>query len=145
MVALQVALLVATVDGLVISGVTDRKLVAVSFALSAAAVAAYFVLGGGRRVRIPSLGSGARRTIGAVAVAVALVVVIAGDRYQDRFNQLRYTAADVDPTVRWIDANAPRGNRIGLAGVGSDRGLAPVYPAHGPLLRNEVVYDRHAT
>ena len=140
-VALQAGLLVATVDGLVISGVTDRKWVIASFAVSAAAVAAFILFGNRPRLRVPTADGRARGAIAGLALVTAVTVLVAGDRYQDRFNQLRYTAADVDPAIRWIAANAPGGNRIGLAGVWNDRGLAPVYPAHGPRLRNEVVYN----
>jgi Dolichyl-phosphate-mannose-protein mannosyltransferase len=45
-----------------------------------------------------------------------------------------------DPAVAWLEANAPSGHRIALAGDWSVPGLPPTLPAFGPRLANEVAY-----
>jgi hypothetical protein len=40
----------------------------------------------------------------------------------------------------WIHVNAPQDRRIGVTGLWPLEGYAPVYPAFGPRLRNEVEY-----
>jgi hypothetical protein len=46
----------------------------------------------------------------------------------------------MDPALDWLNANAPEGHRVGLAGTWTDQGISPVFPAFGPRLRNDVVY-----
>lgn len=141
LVIVEAALLLAIIDGLTTSRVTGQMSVLVAFGLAAVAVGALVLL----RLRwsgtLPRVGHGTTRMAVCLLALVAASALVAGDHYQATFNRLRYTTPDVDPALRWIEAKAPAGNRVGLAGVWSDGGLAPVYPAHGPRLRNEVVYN----
>ncbi len=82
--------------------------------------------------------SGRRTVIGAIAVLLVIGAIGAGHLTQTRFNDERYRTAD--PVFDAIATQAPTGNRIGLAGVWTDAGAAPVLPAFGPRLGNEVVY-----
>jgi hypothetical protein len=71
--------------------------------------------------------------------AAALVVAVAGAAVTaNRLDGRSYAAAD--PVLGWIDAHAPAGHRIGLAGIWSVSGVSPVLPAFGPRLRNRVEY-----
>lgn len=45
-----------------------------------------------------------------------------------------------DPALAWLEANAPSGHRIALAGDWSVPGLPPTLPAFGPRLGNDVAY-----
>ncbi len=82
-------------------------------------------------------GWGIRAGLAAAVVACA-VAVVAGRLEQRSFD--RHPYAGYDATFAWIDRNAPTGHRIGIAGVASNEGLAPVLPAFGPRLGNQVAY-----
>ncbi len=71
-----------------------------------------------------------------LAALAALVVLARID--QTRFD--RHSYASFDPTFAWIDAHAPSGQRVGIAGVASTTGLSPVLPAFGLRLGNRVSY-----
>jgi hypothetical protein len=75
----------------------------------------------------------------ASAAALLAVLVVAGRLQQRQYDKRSY--ARFDPTFAWIDAHAPSGHRLGLTGAtGETPGLAPVLPAFGPRLGNEVSY-----
>lgn len=69
-------------------------------------------------------------------VALALIVLVAVSA--QRANDQGY--GQFDPTLEWIERNAPAGGRIGLAGVWSPGGVSPALPAFGPRLGNDVEY-----
>lgn len=84
-------------------------------------------------------GRGLGRPAVIAAAGIAVVVVgTAGFLVQERYNARRYLADD--PAVAWLVRHAPAGSRIGLTGLWSDDGIAPVYPAFGPRLANQVQY-----
>jgi hypothetical protein len=76
------------------------------------------------------------RRLLAVAVAVLGVLFVVGVAH--RANRTGY--AQFDPTLAWIEAHAPSGSRIGLAGVWSTDGVSPVLAAFGPRLGNRVEF-----
>jgi hypothetical protein len=132
--ALEVLIALALVDALSFAPpVSGSKLLVVLVALAALAAA----LGVARRLwcrqdRLrPPLAAGA-------SVVVALGVVLAGHRVEERFLDGRYVGHDA--TVDWVLANAPSGRKIGIAGRFSPDGLSPVEPIMGPRLGNEVDY-----
>lgn len=88
----------------------------------------------------------AARGRGRPALAVLAVLAVAGAAVvRDRAAGRGYGA--LDPAIAWIEANAPAGHRVALAGVWSVDGVSPVLPAFGPRLGNEVAYagpfDQH--
>ena len=79
------------------------------------------------------------RSAAAVLASIALLgVALAGFLVQERYNARRYLTDD--PAVTWLVRNAPAGERIGLTGLWSERGISPIYPAFGPRLANQVQY-----
>jgi hypothetical protein len=76
-----------------------------------------------------------RRVLAPAAVAATLLVVAVS---ANRANDQGY--GQFDPTLAWIERNAPQGQRIGLAGVWSTGGVSPVLAAFGPRLGNDVEY-----
>lgn len=75
----------------------------------------------------------------AVAAALGLVVaIVAGHELQQRFLDDRYDA--LDPTIAWVNANAPEDTRIGFAGVWTSPEWDPLLAMFGPRFRNEVEY-----
>ena len=83
--------------------------------------------------------SPSRRAAMAAAAALVLVAGAAlGHARQRTFNDARY--AEGDPVIAWFAREAPADHRVGLAGVWSVSGLAPVLPAFGPRLGNDVAY-----
>ena len=78
------------------------------------------------------------RTLGAAAALVAAGAVAVGHARQREFNDGRYAAADAP--VAALAEHAPEGSRVGLAGVWGVDVVAPVWPAFGERLRNEVEY-----
>jgi len=72
-----------------------------------------------------------------VALAAgAAAVVAAGYLQAHRFFQA--DSYDVDPPLGWVDANAPTGHRIGIAGPAVVRKVTPTLPLAGPRLGNHV-------
>jgi len=144
-IATLVVALAATVDGLRTSHLTGGGTVYASFAVGAIAVLASYrgrTQLAGVLSRMARLDTGRRLRAGWAGVA-AVVVILAvlipvGDRYQRQFNADRYLG--FDPTLDWVNQKAPTGQSIGLTGVWTLAGLAPIYPAFGPRLGNEVVY-----
>jgi Dolichyl-phosphate-mannose-protein mannosyltransferase len=74
----------------------------------------------------------------ALVTALCAGLVTLGFERQQQFNDHRYRG--LDPTLDWIIERAPQGHRIALAGRWTVRGPAPVLPAFGPRLGNEVTY-----
>lgn len=74
---------------------------------------------------------------GVLGVA-GLALLVGGYEVQKRFNDDRFALGEpvIDKVVR--DASADR--RIGLAGVWTDQGLAPILPSFGPRFENDVEY-----
>ena len=77
----------------------------------------------------------------AAAIAAALVGLAAAHRVEDRINAGRYRG--VDPAIDTLLQAAPSGHRIGLASDWSVGGLAPVWPAFGTRIGNEVEFVGH--
>ena len=102
--------------------------VAVVIALAIAVVALSRRLGVGPRLAVRA----------AMALLAAVAIVAVGHLRQVEFNDGRY--AGLEPALDWILAHAPEGKRIALAGTWDVGGLAPVLPAFGPRLGNEVAY-----
>jgi hypothetical protein len=74
----------------------------------------------------------------AAGIAAVVVVATGGYRVQRDFNDGRYLG--VEPALDYLISNAPSGTRVGLAGLWDDQGIAPVLPALGPRLGNQVAY-----
>ena len=130
--ALAVAALAA-----VLAGVREQYRPAVSWPAIAAAAVVLGGLAAAVRARPRAAGGGAGR----VTVAAAVVVVVAfgaAALVRDRGQGTGY--GSTDPVLGWIAANAPSGQRIGLAGQWSVAGVSPVLPAFGPRLGNQVEY-----
>ena len=83
------------------------------------------------------MGPWRQRAVG-VGVALLLVAVVAGYEIQDRFNAGRYRNADA--TIEFLLADGDGGQRVGLAGLWDDTGIAPPLPAFGTRFGNEVEY-----
>ncbi len=75
-----------------------------------------------------------RAALAAAAVLALLGAGLVHVRARDR----GYAA--LDPTIAWIEAHAPTGHRIAIAGVWSVQGVSPVLPAFGPRLGNDVAF-----
>ena len=121
------ALLVAALGLAVLQGLrTEHRPDLAYAAIAAGAVAVAFA-------------AWAARGRGRLALAVAAVLAVAGAAVvRDRAAERGYAA--LDPTIAWLEANAPAGHRVALAGVWSVDGVSPVLPAFGPRLGNEVAY-----
>lgn len=76
-----------------------------------------------------------RRVLAVAAVALAL---LGGDALRRRANGSGYGGAD--PALAFVEARAPAGHRVGIAGRWTIDGVSPVLPAFGPRLGNEVRY-----
>jgi hypothetical protein len=76
-----------------------------------------------RRVLVPA----------ALAAGLLVIAISAGRASDQGYGQF-------DPTLAWIEKNAPDGQRVGLAGIWTEGGVSPVLPAFGPRLGNEVEY-----
>ncbi|MDQ3936545.1 MAG: hypothetical protein M3340_18140, partial [Actinomycetota bacterium] len=68
----------------------------------------------------------------------ATLLAAVGHARQREFNDGRYE--DGDAAIAWIARHAQDGHRIGLAGVWSVEGRAPVWPAFGERLGNHVEF-----
>jgi 4-amino-4-deoxy-L-arabinose transferase-like glycosyltransferase len=85
------------------------------------------------------LGAGGRRALVAGSAAVALAgVLTVGYAGQDRFAERRYLA--VDPTLAWVQRNAPEDHRIALVGEWPSPEFSPALAMYGSRFRNEVVF-----
>lgn len=76
--------------------------------------------------------------VGVAVVGVIVAAVVVGDIAQERYNVHRYSGND--PVIDWVLDEADSGQRIGLAGAWDDESIAPVLPAFGPRVENEVEY-----
>jgi hypothetical protein len=85
------------------------------------------------------------RVAPAVAAAVLLAVAFAGARRAD--THLDDTAWRGDAVLAFVRTHADRGHRIGIAGLWTTAGVAPILPAFGHRLDNRVIYigplERH--
>ncbi len=138
-VVVQLVALGAAIDGLRISGVGGHQVVYVCFVVAAVVVGVGWLatrhwVDWRSRVWRP----GRRAAIAGVAI-VLIAALGGGNHYQRNFNTGRYVG--FDPVLDWVAAKAPTDRKIGLAGVWTDRGLAPIYPVFGPRLGNQVVYN----
>jgi hypothetical protein len=75
----------------------------------------------------------------AAAVLVLALVAVGHERQRD-FNDRRYAGSDSEPALLWIYEHAPRDQRVAIAGAWDLTGLAPILPAFGPDLDNELEY-----
>jgi len=133
---LELAVLIAVIDGIGRSAPVPHG--SVALALLATVVAAFAWLGY-RRGRGQLRRMGRRPLAMAAGVAATLAVLAIAARVdQTRFESHDYSG--FDPTLAWIDRQAPAGDRIGLAGIWSVDGISPVFPAFGPRMRNDVAY-----
>jgi hypothetical protein len=66
------------------------------------------------------------------------VLALTGQVHQERYNDRRFSG--VTPIVDWLQANAPAGRRIGLAGHWRPEAFRPTYALFGPRLENDVEY-----
>lgn len=142
---LELAILVCVLDGIARSfgsaGTVGARARVLGVGILVAAIAAgvwwalrrAWAAGGAARL----LRSRARVLI-AIATLLALVGGVGGELLQRHFNRQRY--AGYDAAITWLTVHAPAGHRVGLVGSWSVQGLAPVFPAFGPRLRNVVVY-----
>lgn len=129
----DVALLVAALDGVrrTYDGIGAGNVALAVAAVTGLALACALVS------VIASRARGRARAV--VAVGLALLAATAvGEGARRRANADSF--ARYDPAYAWIEANAPAGKRIGLAGLWSLRGASPVLPAFGPRLGNRVEY-----
>jgi hypothetical protein len=130
-IVLELAGLAGALDGIHLTGSVPGSAVTSTIAVLAA-LAALALLA---RRGIRSAGS---RAGAAVAVAACAALVILARLDQNTFDRRSYAGAD--PTFAWIDAHAPSGHRIGIAGVADTVGLSPILPAFGPRLGNTAEY-----
>lgn len=118
----------------------------VSLSTSLEAAALLVILGGLAFVafrRRDTLGRAARHQtagVSVIALFVLALVAVIGRLDEQSFARNQHLYGDQDPTIAWIQQNAPAGHRIGLAGLWSVNGISPVFPSFGPRLRNEVSY-----
>jgi hypothetical protein len=142
LVAVEALALAAMFDGLRLAaeyGVTNLRTVVLSFAVAAGVVGLALAFArrlDARRWRQP--GPRARRVALTALALVVAYVLVAGDKGQRTFNAGRYVGHD--PVLDTLQVTAGEGRHVGLAGVWTDRGIAPIYPAFGPRLGNEVEY-----
>ncbi len=127
--ALSVAALFGAYRGYEVHGIRDVALAAAGLAALAGASWLLWQLRARRIVLV------------AAALAAALVGGAAAYRVEDRINDGRYR--NIDPAVDVLLDAAPSGRRIGLASDWSVGGLAPVWPAFGTRIGNEVEYVGH--
>jgi hypothetical protein len=137
-IVFELAALAAVADGIRRGvGVPLGSALPVAFALALLAGAGWAVYRHRERLAEPIRRR--RLALGvAVAAAVTVAAVAAGRFQQQRFAEEGYTP--FDPTLAWLEQNAPAGRRVGLAGIWDVNGVSPVFPSFGPRLRNDVVY-----
>lgn len=81
---------------------------------------------------------GVRARVAGLALAVALVIAVAGAGYlrEERYARDRYASSD--PVTRALARHGGGKRRVALAGVWGGGVLSPVLPAFGPRLRDHV-------
>jgi hypothetical protein len=132
--AVELAALVAFADALQVgTELSTRQLLLVAGIAGALLVA--FLLAG-RAVELVRATPVAAR-VGAVAV-VAVAGVIGLGWYEDHYNSSRF--AGLDPALDWLAQHTEDGASIGIAGAWTDQGVAPIYPAFGDRLQNDVTF-----
>jgi 4-amino-4-deoxy-L-arabinose transferase-like glycosyltransferase len=124
-----------TFDALRVGVLTPRSTVYSAFFL-AALFAGGLWLARRRGLRLPRTWPRPSPVIALSVAGVALIALaLAGSRVQETYNDSRYVGYDETLTAL---ADAPGGQRIGLAGNWSAEEPGPVYPAFGRTLQNEV-------
>ena len=130
--------LIGVFDALRIGVLTPRSTVYGAFALVALGLAAWWLAG---RIRDRRGRASPRLPRKPVAVGLALAAAVglaaAGARAQDTYNEGRYIGKD---EVLSPVAAGTEGLRVGVAGNWSPDEPAPVYPAFGARLQNEVEF-----
>ena len=122
-------------DALRIGVLTPRSTVYSAFVLAAVALAVAWLV---RRSRSSlALPRPTRPVVLAAALAGALAVGLLGARIEDTYNHTRYRGKD---QVLSALATAADPVRVGLAGNWSPDEPAPIYPAFGTRLQNEVEF-----
>jgi hypothetical protein len=101
-------------------------------------IALVLFLGWGMLWLWPRLPRDRHLAMGTAATVGLVIVAVAGYAVQRHYGEHRYMGDD--PTIDWIDRHAATGERIGLAGLWTDRGISPVLPAFGPRFGNSVSY-----
>jgi hypothetical protein len=136
--AVQAVALLATLDGLrQVDALQNLGASRLAAGAALTVLAALVVLWVRRSMPLPAMGR--PRPALALAACVLLALLAAGGwALQERYNERRFLG--MDPALDWLNANAPEGHRIGLAGTWTDQGISPVFPSFGPRLRNDVVY-----
>lgn len=130
----EVVLLIAVADGIRRAfGLPAHTVGAAAAALALAAGGAYgvFVV----RDRLPR-----GRALAAAAPLLALVALLAIGYVRQRDYQSDRFARSDDVVIEYLAERARSGHRVGIAGVPSVDGLAPVWPAFGPRLGNDVEF-----
>ncbi|HEY8467024.1 MAG TPA: phospholipid carrier-dependent glycosyltransferase [Solirubrobacterales bacterium] len=74
----------------------------------------------------------------ALAALAAVGLAVLGETIQRTYNETRYVGRD--PALDWVIANTEDGARVGVTGAWTDQGVAPIYPAFGTRLQNDVDY-----
>jgi hypothetical protein len=74
----------------------------------------------------------------ALTALAAIGVAVLGESIQRTYNESRYVGRD--PALDWVIANTEDGARVGVTGSWTDQGVAPIYPAFGTRLQNDVDY-----
>ncbi|WP_205698086.1 glycosyltransferase family 39 protein [Conexibacter sp. SYSU D00693] len=105
-----------------------------SLVLAAMVVAAVVAVAAILRFVVPE----GRRTLATAAAGLAAAVVLVAylDRTEDRFNAFRYRT--FDPTFALLQSSPPL--EVGVTGTWSLDGIAPVWPAFGDRMQNDVRY-----
>jgi Dolichyl-phosphate-mannose-protein mannosyltransferase len=115
-------------------GADAGDVIAAAALAGAAAALTWLALAGVRRLpRRTCVAAGAGLSVLAAGALVAL-----GFARQEEYNDGRYTRED--PVITWLVENAPKGHRIGLAGVWGTATTSPVWPAFGERIGNEVAF-----
>lgn len=133
--AIEIAAVVGVIDGLARNIEPSLRAVAVGTAATVICAAAAWLLRRGESPDVLAGVRGAPRRSAVAALVLFALLVGLGQLGQERFNDRRYVG--LDPSIDWINVNAPTDQRVGLAG----EGVGPViYPAFGPRLENDVEY-----
>jgi hypothetical protein len=134
LVVLEVAALLAFVDALQIGTTLTHGQTALAFLI---AIPLLLLWPLAPRVRDALRRAPAALPTGVVTLLVVVAVVGVG-RYEHTYNSRRF--AGLDPALDWVRQNTADGERVGIAGAWTDRGVAPIYPAFGEQLQNDVTY-----
>lgn len=132
---LQVLGLLAVGGGLIAGLEPKPVLFAASFVVGSIALAAALVAL--REIRWRPGAAGRSASTAAVVGVAGIVVATAGYQVQESFNERRFLG--LEPTLHALLTQTAPGADIGVVGRWGPA-LAPVYPAFGPRLENDVTY-----